>query len=118
ILFSDRGTPRTYRHMNGYGSHTFSFINDKGERVWCKFHLKTKQGIQNFTREEAIKMAGEDPDHATRDLFEAIKRGDYPKWRFCVQIMTEEQAKNWKYNPFDLTKVWPHGEFPLIEVGE
>lgn len=117
ILFSDRGTPADYRHMNGYGSHTFSLINDKNERVWCKFHFKTNQGIKNFTREEAAEMAGNDPDHATRDLSEAIERGDRPTWRFCVQIMTEDQAKSWKYNPFDLTKVWPHGDFPLIEVG-
>jgi len=118
ILFSDRGTPYSFRHMNGYGSHTFSFFNDKNERVWCKFHFKTKQGIKNFTREEAGEMAGKDPDWATRDLFEAIERGDFPKWKFCVQIMTDEQANDFKFNPFDLTKVWPHGDFPLIEVGE
>ena len=117
ILFSDRGTPRTFRHMNGYGSHTFSLINAKNERVWCKFHFKTKQGIENHTAEQATEMAGKDPDHATRDLFNAIEKGDFPKWRFCVQLMTEAQAGTFKYNPFDLTKVWPHGQFPLIEVG-
>ncbi|MUG98072.1 catalase [Scytonema sp. UIC 10036] len=94
-------TPKTYRHMNGYGSHTFSLINAQGERVWCKFHFKTIQGIENFTAEEAIRVKGEDPDHATRDLFEAIARGDYPKWRVCIQVMTEEQAVRYQDNPFD-----------------
>ncbi|MFB2769028.1 catalase [Pelatocladus sp. BLCC-F211] len=117
ILFSDRGTPKTYRHMNGYGSHTFSLINAQGQRVWCKFHFKTIQGIENFTAEEAIRVKGEDPDHATRDLFEAIARGDYPKWRVCIQVMTEEQAAHHQDNPFDLTKIWKHSEYPLIDVG-
>ena len=117
-LFSDRGTPDGYRHMHGFSSHTYSLINAAGQRVWTKFHFKTKQGIKNFTRQEATKLAGEDPDYAQRDLFKAIESGDFPKWRACVQIMTEEQAAKFKYNPFDLTKVWPHGEFPLIEFGE
>lgn len=117
ILFSDRGTPKTYRHMNGYGSHTFSLINDQGRRVWCKFHFKTVQGIENFTAEEAVKVKGEDPDHATRDLFESIERGDYPKWRVKIQVMTEEQAATHPDNPFDLTKVWKHSDYPLIDVG-
>lgn len=117
ILFSDRGTPYGFRYMNGYSSHTFSLINAENRRVWCKWHFKTLQGIKNFTREEAIEMAGKDPDFAQRDLFEAIRRGDYPKWRVCLQIMTEEQAQTFKYNPFDLTKVWPHKEYPLQEVG-
>lgn len=117
ILFSDRGIPKTYRHMNGYGSHTFSLINAQGDRVWCKFHFKTLQGIQNLTPEEAAKIKGEDPDHATRDLFESIQRGEYPKWRVCVQVMTEEQALHHRDNPFDLTKVWKHSEYPLIEIG-
>ncbi len=117
ILFSDRGTPYGFRYMNGYSSHTFSLINAENRRVWCKWHFKTLQGIKNFTREEAIDMAGKDPDFAQRDLFEAIRRGDYPKWRVCLQIMTEEQAQTFKYNPFDLTKVWPHKEYPLQEVG-
>ncbi len=117
ILFSDRGTPKTYRHMNGYGSHSFSLINDRGDRVWCKFHFKTIQGIENFTAEEAVRVKGEDPDHATRDLFEAIEQGDYPRWRVCVQVMTEEQAAKHRDNPFDLTKVWKHSEYPLIDVG-
>lgn len=118
ILFSDRGTPKGHRHMHGFSSHAFSFINAQNERVWVKFHLKTKQGIQNFTREEAIKMAGENPDYATQDLFEAIARKDYPKWQVSVQIMTQEEAEKYPINPFDLTKVWPHKEHPLIEVGE
>ncbi|HSR54422.1 MAG TPA: catalase [Acidobacteriota bacterium] len=117
ILFSDRGTPKGFRHMNGYGSHTFSLINKEGKRHWVKFHLKTKQGIENFTRQEATRMNGEDPDYGTRDLFAAIEKGDNPQWRVCVQIMPEEDAKDYHVNPFDLTKVWPHGDYPLIEVG-
>ncbi|WP_017316322.1 catalase [Mastigocladopsis repens] len=117
ILFSDRGIPKTYRHMDGFGSHTFSLINAKGERVWCKFHFKTLQGHQTLTSEESTKLKGEDPDHATRDLFEAIAQGDYPKWRMCIQVMTEEQASKHPDNPFDLTKVWKHADYPLIEVG-
>lgn len=117
ILFSDRGTPKTYRHMDGFGSHTFSLINAQGERVWCKFHFKTLQGIENFTAQEAVRVMGEDPDHATRDLFEAIEQGNYPKWRVCIQVMTEEQAARHRDNPFDLTKVWKHSEYPLIDVG-
>ena len=118
ILFSDRGTPHGHRHMNGYGSHTFSWINAQGERFWVKYHFKTKQGIKNFTREEAAKMAGEDADFSTRDLFDAIERGEFPAWRVCVQIMPEKDALTYHINPFDLTKVWPHGDYPLIEFGE
>ena len=117
ILFSDRGTPRGYRHMNGYSSHTFSLVNAEGRRVWCKWHFKTMQGIQNFHREEAIEMVGNDPDFAGRDLFTAIEKGEFPRWRVCVQIMDEEQTPQLPYNPFDLTKVWPHRDFPLHEVG-
>ena len=117
ILFSDRGTPYGYRHMDGFSSHTFSLINARGERVWCKWHFKTMQGIKNFTREEAVEMAGKDPDFAQRDLCSAIAGGDYPKWRVSVQIMTEEQAGTFKYNPFDLTKTWSHKEYPLHEAG-
>ncbi|MDP2675058.1 MAG: catalase [Dehalococcoidia bacterium] len=118
ILFSDRGTPHGHRHMNGYSSHTYSWINAKGERFWIKYHFKTKQGIKNFTREEARRMAGDDPDFSTRDLFEAIERGDFPAWRVCVQIMPEADALNYHIHPFDLTKVWPHGDYPLHEFGE
>ncbi len=118
ILFSDRGTPFSHRHMNGYGSHTYSFLSAEGERHWVKFHFKTKQGIKNLTREEAGKIKGEDPDHSTRDLFDSIEQGDYPKWTLFVQVMPEADAEKTWYNPFDLTKVWPHGDYPLIEVGE
>ncbi|QQE10063.1 catalase [Planctomycetota bacterium] len=117
ILFSDRGIPATYRHMNGYGSHTFSLINDKGKRVWCKFHFKTNQGIMNLSATQAERMKGEDPDHAQRDLFDAIERGEFPTWRFCIQVMSEEEAEKIDFNPFDLTKVWSHKQWPLIEVG-
>ena len=117
ILFSDRGIPASYRHLNGYGSHTYSFVNDAGERVWCKFHFKTKQGIRNMMDEESANMIGEDRESHQRDLFEAIEKGDFPQWRVCVQIMTDEEAKAFRWNPFDLTKVWPHADFPLIDVG-
>jgi catalase len=118
FLFSDRGTPDGYRHMNGYSSHTFSLINGKNELFYVKWHFKTKQGIKNFTREQADEMRGKDPDYAQRDLFEAIAKGDCPKWRVCVQIMPEKEAETYRINPFDLTKVWPHGDYPLREVGE
>ncbi|MFM9908772.1 MAG: catalase [Chitinophagaceae bacterium] len=117
FLFSDRGTPKGYRFMNGYGSHTFSFINDRNERFWVKFHFKCGQGINNFTNDEAAKMKSQDMDFSQRDLVHAIDKGDFPKWNLKVQIMTEEQAKTYKWNPFDLTKVWSHKDFPLIDVG-
>ncbi|QHV95828.1 catalase [Spirosoma endbachense] len=117
ILMSDRGTPDGYRHMNGYGSHTFSLINADNERVWVKFHFKTAQGIKNFENDEAVKMKGLDADYAQRDLVKAIDGGDFPRWNVKIQVMTEEQAKTFRWNPFDLTKVWPHGDFPLIDVG-
>jgi Catalase len=117
ILFSDRGLPTDYRHINGYGSHTYSFINANNERFWVKFHFKTMQGIKTMTNEEAAKVIGEDRESSQRDLYEAIERGDYPKWRFCVQIMPEAEAETYHINPFDLTKVWPHADYPLIEVG-
>ncbi len=121
ILFSDRGIPATYRHMNGYGSHTYSFINKRGERVWCKFHFKTNQGIRNLSDEQAGAIIARDRESHQRDLYTAIERGEYPSWTLKVQIMTQEQADEWSsrtgWNPFDLTKVWPHGDFPLIEVG-
>ena len=117
ILFSDRGTPKTFRHMNGYSSHTFKWYNATGEQYWVQYHFKTEQGIQNLTREEATRIAGEDPNHATRDLYEAIERGEFPAWRVCVQIMPPEEAKTYRWNIFDITKVWPHGDYPLIEIG-
>lgn len=117
ILFSDRGTPAGIPFMNGYGSHTYSFLNAKDERFWVKFHFKTQQGIKNMPVEEANRLAGEDPDYHTRQLFETIEKGEYPKWTFYVQVMPETEAENYRWNPFDLTKVWPHGDYPLIEVG-
>lgn len=117
ILLSDRGTPFGYRHMHGFGSHTYSLINKDGERVWVKFHFLTAQGIKNFTGPEAAEMRGKDPDFAQRDLHSAIERGDFPRWNLKVQVMTEEEAKLFEWNPFDLTKVWPHADYPLIDVG-
>jgi len=117
ILFSDRGTPASYRYMNGYSSHTFKWYNDKGEYFWVQYHFKTEQGIRNLTAEEADRMRSEDPDHATRDLHKAIAQGDFPSWRLEVQIMTPEQAKDYRFDPFDITKVWPHADFPPITVG-
>ncbi|RMP65323.1 hypothetical protein ALQ18_200037 [Pseudomonas marginalis pv. marginalis] len=118
ILFSDRGTPDGFRHMHGFGSHTYSLINARGERHWVKWHYKTKQGIKNLTPEEATRLAGTDPDYAQRDLFSAIQRGDFPKWSVNIQIMTEAQAAAHYENPFDVTKTWSQSEFPLIEIGE
>lgn len=117
ILFSNRGTPDGYRFMNGYGSHTYSFINSNNERFWVKFHLKSMQGIKNLSDADAALLAGTDPDYSTRDLFEAIKKKDFPKWTLKVQIMPEKEAETYRINPFDLTKVWPHKDYPLIEVG-
>jgi catalase len=117
ILFSDRGLPQGYRFLNGYGSHTYSLINAENERFWVKFHFKTMQGHKFWTNEEGEEIVGKDRESAQRDLYEAIEGGDFPRWRFCVQIMPEADAEKTPYNPFDLTKVWPHGDYPLIEVG-
>jgi catalase len=117
ILFSDRGTPKSYRHMNGYSSHTFKWYNAKGDVYWVQYHFKTEQGIQNLTRHEATKLAGENPDHATKDLREAIAKGEFPAWRVCVQIMQAKDAKAYRWNINDITKVWPHKDYPLIEIG-
>ena len=117
ILMSDRGIPASYRHMHGFGSHTYSLINREGVRHWVKFHWVTQQGIKNLSNEEAESIIGKDRESHQRDLFEAIKRGDFPKWKLFFQIMTECEANNYKENPFDLTKVWSHKDFPLIEVG-
>ncbi len=117
ILMSDRGTPYSYRNMHGFGSHTFSLINENNEQVWVKFHFKTMQGIKNFTNKEANEMKGIDLDHAQRDLVDAIAKKDFPTWALQIQVMTNEQAKTFKFNPFDLTKVWSHKSFPLIDVG-
>jgi len=118
ILFSDRGTPDGYRHMDGFSSHTFSLINDRSELFYVKWHFKTKQGIKNFTRQTADEMRGKDPDYAQRDLFNSIAKGDFPKWRVAIQVMPEKVAETYHINPFDLTKVWPHKDYPLIDVGE
>ncbi|MBT5267190.1 MAG: catalase [Rhodospirillaceae bacterium] len=117
ILMSDRGQPKTYRHMNGYGSHTYSLINADGERFWVKFHFKTMQGHQTNTGADVARIIGSDRESHQRDLVRAIDNGDFPKWKLKVQIMSEEDANKTPYNPFDLTKVWPHDDFPLIEVG-
>jgi len=117
ILMTDRGTPRTWRHMNGYSSHTYSWVNDKGERFWVKYHWKTVQGIESFTEAEAAQMASADPDFHRRDLWNAIERRDAPEWRLEMQIMPFEEAADYRFNPFDLTKVWPHSDYPPITVG-
>ena len=117
IVMSERGIPASYRHMHGFGSHTFSFINAKNERYWVKFHHVCQQGIRNLTDAEAEKIIGKDRESHQRDLFDAIARGDFPKWKLCVQIMPEKDASKVPYHPFDLTKVWPHKDYPLIEVG-
>lgn len=117
ITMSDRGIPLSYRHMNGYGSHTFSLINKDDEKVWCKFHFKTLQGIKNLTDEEAAKIVANDRENFQRDLFESIEEKNYPKWEMYIQVMTEKQAEKMPYNPFDLTKVWFKKEYPLIKVG-
>jgi catalase len=117
ILFSDRGIPKSYRHMHGFGSHTYSFINAKNERFWVKFHFKTRQGIENLTNEEATKLIGQDRETHQRDLYEAIERKEFPRWTLYIQIMPEADGEKTPYNPFDLTKVWPHEDYPLIETG-
>lgn len=118
ITMSERGIPKSYRNMHGFGSHTFSLINKDNERVWVKFHFKTQQGIENLSNEEAQAIIGKDRESHQRDLFDAIENGNFPKWKMQIQVMTQEQAKNCPFNPFDLTKVWPHGDYPLIDVGE
>lgn len=118
IVMSDRGIPKSYRHMHLFGSHAYSLYNADNERVWVKFHFKSEQGIENLTNEEAAKIVGEDRESHQRDLYEAIESGNFPKWKMYIQVMTEEEAKNMPYNPFDLTKVWYKEDFPLIEVGE
>jgi catalase len=117
IVMSDRGIPYSYRHMHGFGSHTFSLINADNERFWVKFHFRTQQGIRNLTDEEAEAIIGKDRESHQRDLLESIDRGDFPRWTLYIQVMPEMEASVVPYNPFDLTKVWPHGDYPLIEVG-
>jgi catalase len=117
ILMSDRGLPPSPRFMNGYGSHTYSLINAEGERFWVKFHFKTMQGHKFLTNGEASDVVGQTRESYQEDLFGSIEKGDFPKWRMCIQVMPEADADKTAYNPFDLTKVWPHGDYPLIEVG-
>jgi catalase len=116
-LMGPRGLPRTWRHMNGYGSHTYMWINKSGEKFWVKYHFHTQQGLQFFSDAEAMKMAGQDADFHRRDLFDAIGRGDFPKWTLSVQVMPYAEAKTYRINPFDLTKTWSHKDYPLIKVG-
>lgn len=117
IVMSDRGIPATYRHMHGFGSHTYSLINSNHERFWVKFHFKCQQGIQNLTDSEAEVLIGTDRESHQGDLYESIENGDNPRWILMIQVMPEKEAANCSYNPFDLTKVWPHSDYPLIEVG-
>lgn len=118
IINSDRGIPSSFRYMHGFGSHTYSMYNDDGERVWVKFHFRSEQGIQNYTDQEAEMVNGKDRESSGRDLYEAIEKGMYPKWKMYIQVMTEEEAKNHPTNPFDLTKMWLKEDYPLIPVGE
>lgn len=118
IVMSDRGIPDGFRHMHGFGSHTFSLINAQNERIWCKFHWVCQQGIRNLTDAQAAALIATDRDSAGTDLHRAIAQGNFPKWKLCIQVMTDAEAAAFPFNPFDLTKVWPHGDFPLIEVGE
>ena len=117
VVMSDRGLPRSFRHMHGFGSHTFSFLNAQNERFWVKFTFKTQQGIENLTDAEAEALVGKDRESSHRDLYESIENKDFPRWTLYVQIMPEEEAGTYHLNPFDLSKVWPHGDYPLIEVG-
>ncbi|MBV9659849.1 MAG: catalase [Acidimicrobiales bacterium] len=117
-LMGDRGIPMSWRHMNGYSSHTYMWVNARGERFWVKYHFKTDQGIEFLTQDDADRIAGEDGDYHQRDLFNAIERGEFPSWTLKMQIMPFEEAKDYRFNPFDLTKVWPHGDYPLVEVGK
>lgn len=117
IVMSDRGIPASYRNMHGFGSHTYSMINDEGRRVWVKFHFRTQQGIKNLSNEEASALIAHDRESHGRDLFYSIEKGDFPRWKLYIQVMTEEEAAGYRENPFDITKVWKHSEFPLIEVG-
>ncbi|MGG0464054.1 catalase KatA [Priestia aryabhattai] len=117
ILMSDRGIPATLRHMHGFGSHTFKWVNAEGDGVWVKYHFKTEQGVKNLAPDVAAKIAGENPDYHTEDLFNAIEKGDLPSWKLYVQIMPLEDADTYRFDPFDVTKVWSQKDYPLIEVG-
>jgi catalase len=116
-LMGDRGIPRSWRHMNGYSSHTYMWVNAQNERFWVKYHFKSDQGVECLTQADADRIAGADADHHQRDLYETIERGEFPTWSLKMQVMEFEEAKTYRFNPFDLTKVWPHGDYPLIDVG-
>ncbi|MGZ4598513.1 MAG: catalase [Oryzihumus sp.] len=116
-LMGDRGIPKTFRHMNGYGSHTYMWVNAAGEKFWVKYHFHSDQGVEGLTGEEATRIAGEDADHHRRDLYDSIGRGEFPSWTLSVQVMPYEDARTYRFNPFDLTKVWPHSDYPLVKVG-
>lgn len=116
-LMGDRGIPASWRHMNGYSSHTYMWVNEAGERFWVKYHFHTDQGVKNLTNQQAAELAGQDADFHRRDLFEAIERGEFPSWTLSVQVMPYEEAKDYRFNPFDLTKTWSHQDYPLIKVG-
>lgn len=118
ILFSNRGTPDGYRFMNGYGSHTFKWVNKDNEFYYIKMHFKSAQGIKNLTSKRAQELEAEDPDYATRDLYDAIEKGEFPKWNVKVQIMPPDKAATYRWNPFDVTKVWPHTDYPLMDLGK
>ena len=117
-LMGDRGIPKSWRHMNGYSSHTYMWINAEGEKFWVKYHFKTDQGVECLTQEEADKQAGADGDFHVRDLYNAIDNGEFPQWTLYMQVMPFADAENYRFNPFDLTKVWPHSDYPLIKVGK
>ena len=116
-LMGDRGIPETWRNMNGYSSHTYMWVNAAGQEFWVKYHFISDQGIKCMTQDEADAMCGKDNDYHQRDLYDAIERGDHPSWTLKVQIMPFEDAKTYRFNPFDLTKVWPHSDYPLVDVG-
>ncbi|MEF9990444.1 MAG: catalase, partial [Christensenellaceae bacterium] len=117
ILFSDRGIPKGFRHMHGFGSNTFMWYNEKNDYCWVKYHFKTEQCIENYTSEEADKLSATNPDSSASDLFDNIKKGNFPSWKVYVQIMSKEDAKKYRFDPFDVTKVWYHKDYPLIPLG-
>ncbi|WP_459072570.1 catalase, partial [Enterococcus innesii] len=118
VVMSDRGIPRSFRHMHGFGSHTYSFTNADSERFWVKFHFVSQQGIESLTDAQAQILVGHDRESHGRDLFAAIEKGDFPKWKLFIQVMPELEAETYRIHPFDLTKVWPKSDYPLIEVGQ
>ncbi len=118
FLFSDRGTPKSIRNLNSYSGHTYKLTRDDGSFHYVKFEFKSNQGVENLTNDEATRLAGEDPDNHTADLYRAIETGNCPSWTLYIQVMTPEQAETYRWNIFDMTKVWPHADFPLLPVGK